>query len=178
MRFPTPVLAQLANDPSLTAVKTQPLGVIPPLRADWTRTYVAADTTAANNRTDTVYSDWMIIPSACKFFPSVNIDGKSAWTLGAFDTLLVKDSVKINFQTSNDGNTILATTNLGVCIPGSADLDTTIAYAATLARDTVIMQARFLRSMFIMDDSAAANRPTFMSRKYGRVFWMYINSRP
>jgi hypothetical protein len=172
-----PSIAQV-NDPASGIVKIAPQSVIPVLRGNWLRTYVAADTTAANKRRDTVYTGWGFIPSATKFFPAVNIDGKSAGSMGAFDTLMVADSLNINFQTSMDQVTILATTNLGVCIPGSADLDTTIAYAATLARDSLFMRARWVRGMFVMKDSAAANRPTFFNRLYGRAFWLYVNSRP
>jgi hypothetical protein len=175
------------------AVDVVPYTSMVDLSVNWTRQWSAADTTAGAKIVDTLYSRWQYIP-ACETFPfAAYVDGKHAYEIGAIDTNMVGDSVFVRIQTiltsteyfgGHEGvgkktdTTMMTTTVLGTILPGSADLDTLVTYIPTVARDSVLMWARYVRAMFIVIDSTEANAPGRFGKIYGRKLTLYINAKP
>lgn len=171
-----------------TAADVVPYTSLQNLTVRWTRTYSATDTAVGAKYLDTLYSPWVIVPAAKTFPFTAYIDGKHSYNFGAIDTLMVNDSMFVRVQTTNidptylptakTDATMMTTTTLGTILLGSADFDTVVSYVPTIARDTTMITARYMRAMFIIVDSTEVTAPGHLGQTVGRQLTLYVNAKP
>jgi hypothetical protein len=157
------------------------------LTATWTHTYVAADTVVTTGKfTDTVYTPFMPIGDFRRFWFQFTVDGREARQYTGYkDTARANDSVAFVIQTTMGTDVLgggrlpsynpsLANYVAGSCVPGSADLDTTIVRSVSLGVDSTVVIGEFMRAAFIVKDSSAAARAGLVGNTYGTRFIVNI----
>lgn len=160
------------------------------LRIGFKHTMVAADTIANAVRRDTVYTPFMPVGDFRRFWFQYTIDGKQAMTLvGAKDSAFAGDSVAVLLQSTMypdvsdtlghlpEYNPATLTFQIGQCVPGSADLDTTITIATSQSVDSTRVWGDFMRVGFVYKDSATAARPAILGNTYGRMFIIKVSPK-
>jgi hypothetical protein len=160
------------------------------LTAKWTHTYVAADTVATTGKfRDTVYTPFMPIHDYRRFWFQFTINGREALQyVGYKDTLRANDSVAFVIQTAMlpdtlstgrlpEYNPTVANYVAGSCVPGSADMDTTIVRSVSLGVDSTVAIGNYMRGVFIVKDSSVAARPGLVGNTYGTRFIVNISAK-
>lgn len=160
------------------------------LRVGFKHTMVAADTVGGAVRRDTVYTPFMPVEDFRRFWFQYTIDGKQAMTLvGAKDSAFAGDSVAVLLQSAMypevsdtlghlpEYNPATFTFQIGQCVPGSADLDTTVTVSVSQSVDSTRVFGDFLRIGFVYKDSATATRPAILGNTYGRMFLVKVSPK-
>ena len=160
------------------------------LGASFKHTMVAADTVGGAVRRDTVYTNWMPVEDYRRFWFQFTIDGKQAMTLvGCKDSAFAGDSVAVLLQSAMltdrvdtigrlpEYNPATLTFQIGQCVVGSADLDTTVTIATSQSVDSTRVWGDFMRIAFVHKDSATATRPLIFGNTYGRAYICKISPK-